>query len=135
MKNKTIVAMIIAAALLIVAFFKFFNTKESPSFSIIGKWKLDTVYATVPVTDSIQKLIGSVAGNGEKNKSWFKFNADSIFNRLSSKDSTIEKYYLRDSVLYFEEVNGFIPYPLKTMTDSLVTFMNKDSVLFVLKKK
>ncbi len=135
MKNKTIAAMIIAAALLIVAFFKFFNTKESHTFSIIGKWKLDTVYATVPVSDSIQKLIGTVAGNGEPNKFWYKFNADSMLNRLSSKDSMIEKYYLRDSVLYFEEVNGFIPHLVKTMTDSLVEFMNKDSVLFVLKKK
>ena len=135
MKRKTIAAIMIAAALLIVVFFNFFQTKESPSFSIIGKWKLDTAYATVPVSDSIQQLIGSVSGNGEKNKSWYKFNADSIFNRLSLKDSIIKKYYLRDSVLYFEEVNGFTPYPLKTMTDSLVEFMNKDNIVFVLKKK
>ena len=135
MKRKTIVGIIIAAALLMVVFFKFFNTKESHSFSLIGKWKLETVYAPVPVSDSIQKLIGTVAGNGEPNKFWYKFSADSILNRLSSKDSTIEKYYLRDSVLYLKEINGFVPHPLKTMTDSLVEFMNKDNIVFVLKKK
>jgi hypothetical protein len=88
----------------------------------------------VPVSDSIQRLIATVNPGPEKNISWLKFNADSILNRLSTKDSTEEKYYLRDSVLYIFELNDYAPYHVRTMTDTLVEFMNRDSVVFVLKK-
>lgn len=135
MKPTIITASIITAVLLIFVSLKFLNTKASPSFSILGKWKLDTAYAVIPVSDSIQNLIGTVAGISETDKAWFNFNNDSTYSRFTPKYSITKKYYLSDSILYFYEPTGYIPYPLQTMTDSLVEFINSDSVVFVLKKK
>ncbi len=134
MKRQTITATLLAAALLIFVFFKFINNKETPSFNLAGEWKLDSVYAVHPVTDSTKELLNGSFGD-PKNKPLLKFNADSTFSGPLSKDSVAEKYYLRDSVLYVDEGKGYLSYPVKTMTDSLFTFMNKDGLVFVLKKK
>jgi len=134
MKRQTITATLLATALLIFVFFKFINNKETRSFNITGEWVLDSVYAMHPVADSTTKLLNGSFGD-PKNKPSLKFNADSTFSRSSSTDSSSEKYYLRDSVLYVDEGKGYLSYPVKTMTDSLFAFMNKDSVVFILKKK
>jgi len=135
MKSKTIPAMIIAAALIILTYLLFFNKNKQQThpFNITGEWKLDTAYPVQPVNDSIQRLIATITD--KRAPFLYVFGSDSSFSRRSSKDNTSEKYYLRDSVLYFDEGYGFTPYPVKTMTDSLFEFVNKDSIVFVLKKK
>ncbi len=134
MKSKTIPAIIIAVALVILTYLLFFNkNKQQQPFNITGEWKLDTAYAAQPVNDSIQKLIATVID--KRAPFSFIFGSDSSFSRRSSKDNTSEKYYLRDSVLYFDGGYGYEPHPVKTMTDTLFEFVNKDSVVFVLKKK
>lgn len=135
MKSKTITAIIIAAALIIFSAVLFFNKKQATpaSFNITGVWKLDTLYATQPVNDSIRELVlAMVSPDAEET---YTFKADSSFSHQSSKDSTSEKYYLKENVLYFDNGYGYFPHPIKTMTDSLLEFTNKDSVVFVLKKK
>ena len=137
MKRSTIAATVLAAALLIFVFFKFSAKPSTPSiqtFSLIGKWQLDSGYAMHPLNDSMQRLMATVNVD-EKNRTVYTFNADSSLNRLSIKDDNTEKYYVRDSALYVDQGYGYLPYSFKTMTDSLVEFFNKDSIVFVLRKK
>ena len=134
MKSKTITAIIIAAALAVFSYVLFFTkTQQQSSFNISGKWKLDSAYATQPINDSIQQLL--LATIDSNAVTYYKFNADSTFNLLSSKDSTSEKYYLHDHVMYFDHGYGYEAYPVRTMTDTLFEFINKDSIVFVLRKK
>jgi hypothetical protein len=134
MKRQTIAATLLAAALLIFVFFKFSAKPSIQTFSLIGKWQLDSGYAMHPLNDSMQRLMATVNVD-EKNRTVYTFNADSSLNRRSIKDDNTEKYYVRDSALYVDQGYGYLPYSFKTMTDSLIEFFNKDSIVFVLKKK
>jgi hypothetical protein len=134
MKRSTIAATLLAAALLIFVFFKFSAKPSTQTFSLIGRWQLDSGYAMHPLNDSMQSLMATVNVD-ETNRTVYTFNADSSLNRLSAKDSTTEKYYVRDSVLYVDQGYGYLPYSFKTMNDSLIEFFNKDSIVFVLRKK
>lgn len=133
MKRQTIAATLLAAALLIFVFFKFSAKPSTQTFNLTGEWQLDSSYTTEPVNDSTALLLSAMAA--DSGKTVFRFTADSIVNRFSSKDSTNEKYYVRDSVLFVDEGEGFLPYPLQIMTDSLVSFTNNDKIVFVLKRK
>ncbi|MES2372985.1 MAG: hypothetical protein V4557_10425 [Bacteroidota bacterium] len=136
MKSKTITAIIIAAALVIFSAVLFFNKKQpvQPVFNITGEWKLDSVYATQVPTNSSWHLSYDLF-NDPKNKPIVTFHTDSTLNGPALKDSTSEKYYLKGSILYIDEGKGYLSYSIKTMNDSLFEFINKDSVVFVLKKK
>lgn len=134
MKKINPVAIIIAASILTFTSCEWFTHSNKKAFSIIGNWKVDTVYKTGFIDDSTQKLIATINLKG-KNDEVYKFNADSTFNRLSLKDSTIENYYLKDSILFFKESGNYIPYAFSVKNDSAFSFINKDSVVFVLKKQ
>jgi len=134
MKSKTIVAMIIAVALLTFAFLKFSGKKETQPFNLTGEWVLDSTYSISPHPDSLLLLHATIFGD-PKNKPSLQFNTDSTFRGPSTKDSAVEKYYVRDTALYINEGKGYLPYPIKTMTDTLFKFIDKDTVVFVMKKK
>ncbi|OIR07524.1 hypothetical protein GALL_101850 [mine drainage metagenome] len=134
MKKINPVAIIIAATIITFTSCEWFTHSNKKTFSIIGNWKVDSVYKNGFLPDSIQRLIAATNFK-EKRGEVYKFNADSTFNRLSLKDSTVEKYYLKDSTLFFRELNNYIPYAFSIKNDSTFSFINKDSVVFVLKKQ
>jgi hypothetical protein len=130
MKKNNLAAYIIIAATFTFISCEWFSHSNKKQFTIVGKWKIDSVYKSGSPNDSIQYLIAAIP-----NDEIFKFNADSTFNRLSLKDSTTENYYLKDSVLFFKEFDNYVPYAIKIKSDSSFSFTNKDSVLFILKKQ
>lgn len=130
MKKNKLAAYIIIAALFTLISCEWFSHSNKKQFSIVGKWKIDSVFKSGSPNDSIQHLMVPTP-----TEEIFKFNTDSTFNRLSLKDSTTENYYLKDSVLFFKEFDNYVPYAIKIKSDSSFSFMNKDSVLFVLKKQ
>lgn len=132
--KKSIIA-VIFAAVAIGAFtlyqFKSKNIEPPINISLLGKWKVDSVYKDGFVTDSLHKLMETAT------KQTFKFNSDSILNRLSSKDSIIEKYYIKDSTLFIQYNNNqFLPNTILLLNDSTLKTINyKDSFVFVFKKQ
>ncbi len=134
MKKINPAAIIIAATIITFTSCEWFTHSSKKTFSIVGSWKVDTVYKDGFINDSTQQLIATV-NIKSKNGEVYKFNGDSTFNRLLLKDSTVEKYYLKDSTLYFKELNNYVPYNFSIKNDSTFSFINKDSVVFVLKKK
>jgi hypothetical protein len=136
MKSKTITAMIIAAALVIFSAVLFFNKKQTiqTAFSITGNWKLDSMYAMPAPADSSWHLPNSIFGN-PGNKPLVAFNPDSTISNSSAQDTTLRKYYLKDSTLYVDAGKGYVSYLIKTKTDSLFEFVTSDSMVYVLMKK
>lgn len=130
--KRTIFAVIIIAAVSFFAFTKFFAAKPTPLFNITGEWRVDTVYPTHSVADSILQLIAAQKESDEGLR--YRFGTDSSLTRLGSKDSIVEKYFVRDNVLHINEHQGYTRFPLRIMSDTLVSFINQDSVVFVLKK-
>ncbi|MEO8174325.1 MAG: hypothetical protein ABI581_14620 [Sediminibacterium sp.] len=70
----------------------------------------------------------------EANKNIIRFNADSTVRDLSSSDSTYEKYYLLDSVLFITKDSAFVPHQFKRKNNDAFTFISPDSGVMVLKK-
>jgi hypothetical protein len=132
MKKTTLLAIIIAITTITYTSCEWFNHSNKKPFSIIGKWKVDSIYKTGKNNDSIQLFITAMTA-GSNNA--FRFNDDSTFNYLSPKDSTEKKYFLKDSVLYFKDSNDFVPNKISIKSDSSFSFINKDSVIFVLIKQ
>jgi hypothetical protein len=134
MKSKTMIAIIIAAALVILTYLLLFNNKKQQQpFNLAGEWVLDSAYTTQEGSDtSLEMLTGILSYT--TNKPVLQFGPDSVLSG-SVNDSTLTKYYLRDSLLYINEGKGFRPLIVKKMTDTLFEFVIKDSTVFVLKKK
>ena len=130
MKKNNLAAYIIIAAVFTLISCEWFSHSNKKQFTIVGKWKVDSVYKSGLPNDSAQHLIAAIP-----NEETFKFNADSTFNRLSLKDSTTENYYLKDSILFFKESDNYVPYAMKIKSDSSFSFTNNDSVVFVLRKQ
>jgi hypothetical protein len=134
MKSKTITAITIAAAVLIFAFFQFRKTKDRAPFLLTGEWQVDSMYSTGESKDNTTLLLKAMTDPSEKPV--LTFHADSsITQGHKAKDSTSERYYLRDSLLFVNDGNGFIPYKVLQMADSSFSFVTKDSVVLVLKRK
>lgn len=137
MKRTTVTAIIIAVLLTGgFAFYKL-NSKvpTSPSFTLIGEWRLDSAYAPDAASDSIQHFASTVYTEKEENRMLYRFLADSTLEKKSSKDHFTEKYYLKDSVLYILGDSAYSPYLLTKLSDSLVHFTNSDNVVFILRRK
>jgi hypothetical protein len=132
MKSKTITAIIIAAALLIFIFVKLSGKKEQQPFSIVGEWKLDSFYALKPKDTALVNYLVSNFIDAKKNI--IRFNADSTVMDLSSGDSSHEKYYLRDSVLFLSEHSVFVPHQFKRKNNDAFTIISPDSGVMVLKR-
>lgn len=132
MKSKTITAMIIAAALLIFFFVKLSGNKQESPFSIAGDWKIDSFYTLKPGDTSIVSFL--TVNFIDPKKNIIRFNADSTVKDLSSGDSTHEKYYLLDSVLYLTKDNAFVPHKITRKTSDAFTFVSPDSGVLVLKR-
>jgi hypothetical protein len=138
MKRSSVAATIIAV--LLIGSFAFYQLRQrasssSPSFTLIGEWRLDSAYAPGSTSDSIRQLTSLVYSGKEEDRMVYRFLADSTLKRESPKDDFSEKYYLQDSILYMLGDSTYIPYPFTKLSDSLLHFMNKDSVVFVLRKK
>jgi hypothetical protein len=134
MKSKTITAIAIASAVLIFAFFQFRKTKEQKPFLLTGEWQVDSMYSIGASKNGTPLLLTSTADSLEK--AVLTFHADSsITQERKPKDSASEKYYLRDSLLFVNEGNGFMPYKILQMADSNFSFVTKDSLVLVLKRK
>ena len=134
MKSKTMTAMIIAAALIILTYLLLFNNKKQQKpFNLVGEWVLDSAYTTQAGSDTSLEMLTGILSYVQ-NKPILKFHADSTVSG-SESDSIPAKYYLRDSLLYINEGNGYRPHTVKKMTDTLFEFVIKDSTVFILKKK
>jgi hypothetical protein len=137
MKRSSVAAFIIAV--LLIGSFAFYQlnrkASSSSSFTLIGEWRLDSAYAPVSASDSIRDLASLVYSGKAADRMVYRFLPDSILKKESPKDDFSERYYLQDSVLYMLEDSTYVPYPFTKLSDSLVHFMNKDSVVFVLRKK
>jgi len=135
MKKIAFAAIIIAAAFITLASCKWFSNSQSNKFSIVGKWKVDTVYKEGLANDTLKELIATVNVKGN-NGEVYKFNADNTLNRLSLKDSKTEYYYFKESLLFFKELNNNnFPHTYHIINDSTFSFINKDSVVFILKRE
>ena len=127
----------IFAALCIAAFFftaiscKWFQPGNK-HFSIVGKWKIDSIYNTGDMDIRVQNAMTGWVGVHDSIV--FEFSADSILATLPGNSSRIKKYYLQDSVLFVKEDSAFVPLPLHILNDSLVSITQKDSIVVVLKK-
>jgi hypothetical protein len=133
MKKTTLAALIIAAAIITFISCKWFQSKQQPtSFNIVGNWKTDSVYYAGK-DSSKPSLIALVFI--KKDSTFFKFNADSTFSTVFTKDTTTEKYYVKDSILYIKEDSSFLSNHLIVQNDSLISISTKDSLVFVLRKQ
>ncbi len=133
--KRIIVTVIIIAVVTIMAFLRFFPAKASPLFSITGSWQIDSIYAAKPVDDSIQQRI-DVQNTALTKERWvYRFAADSTLTRLSTKDTSIEKYYVADSLLHIHDGRGFQSYALRDKNDTLVSFVTNENIVYLLKKQ
>ncbi|MES2332448.1 MAG: hypothetical protein V4539_22770 [Bacteroidota bacterium] len=133
MKSKTIPAIIIAVALVILTWLLFFNKKEQQTFSIVGDWKIDSFYTLKPKdTALVNSLAAQLVDDAKKNI--IRFNADSTVRDLSSGDSAHEKYYLLDSVLFITKDSVFVPNQFKRKNNDAFAFISPDSSVMVLKR-
>ncbi len=132
MKRSTVAAIIIAVLLIAsFVFIKFYHNNPAPSFSIIGEWQVDSAYAPPSAPDTIKQLTDAIS----RHKLYFHFRGDSTLDRPNFRSSAIEKYYLKDSLLFIDEGEGYTPYTFKTFSDSLIQLSGTDSVVFVLRRK
>lgn len=134
MKKQTLAVSIIATVLITFISCKWFTSNNNlASSSIIGKWKVDTMYATGKDT-SIGLLFYHLAKN-EGDTIAVQFNADSTYKEYPSKDSVLKKYYVKEKEIFIQEDSAFISYQLTFTKDSIATLTAKDSLVIVLKKQ
>ncbi len=125
--------------LTISLFFISCNHSRKDKFSIIGRWKLDTIYQTGKYSDTFQRMITAMLIGGDKNRYRYSFRKDSLLNRLSPKDSTTDKYYIKDSTIFIQSgwvnVRVFDPQQLRYLNENEISLQGKDSVVFILKRE
>ena len=132
MKNKR---RLIITLVFISASFILCNHSSKDKFSIIGRWKLDTIYQTGKYSDTFQKMITAMLMGADNNRYRYSFKKDSILNRLSSKDSTIDKYYIIDSTILIKYNRFFELHQLRYINENEISLQGKDSVVFTLKRE
>ena len=75
----------------------------------------------------------------ENNRYRYSFKKDSILNRLSPKDFTTDKYYIKDSTIFIQSrwVNTriFEPHQIRYLNENEISLQGKDSVVFILKRE
>ena len=135
MKKTTLAACTIAALIITCTSCKWFSSnKKQPS--IVGKWKIDSLYPTGKDSGSLGYLLFALAKTSkDKDSLGLQFNADSTFAELPIKDSTTKKYYVKDKEIFIQEDSTFKPYVLSFKNDSTVSFLAKDSMLIILKRQ
>ena len=131
MKRKLIMSITLPLIVIAFTFFHCPSKKDLQPLDLTGEWKLDSIYFCSLPPDSAQLVFADEL----KSISSFRFNADSIFNRVSVNDSTAEKYYATNSILYIDEGKGFTSYSVKSKNDSLFEFAYKRNLMLVLKKQ
>jgi len=132
--KKHFPAVCITATLLVFISCQWFRSGKASAHHLYGDWRLDTAYQTGQPSDSIGRLLATVLAPLPGERDTYRFNKDSSYLRLSSKDSIPGHYYLSDSALYLGQGSNFERYPLQWKSDSSISFVNNDSVEFVLKK-
>jgi len=141
MQTKIIAAFVVASITITSISCDWF-TSSTPSnnlqTNLIGKWKIDSIYQE---DSSNQKnglaglMIGLLTFTSSDSSHFYQFNSDSTWYQLSSKDSSIGKYYVKDSLLFFEENNAFVPNKIIVLNDSLLSFSNQEKLVIQLKKQ
>ncbi len=135
MKKTTLAACTLAALIITCTSCKWFSNKNNNTTpSIIGKWKVDSLYPIGKDSSSLAYFLYALAKNN-KDSIAIQFNADSTFTELPTKNAAIKKYYQKDKEIFIQEDTAFKPYQLNFKNDSTVSFLAKDSMLIVLKKQ
>jgi len=137
-----IIAAIVVASITITSISCDWFTSSTPSknlqTNIIGKWKVDSIYqndTSLKKNDLSGIFVGLMAlAMTDSNHHFYQFNPDSTWNKLSLKDSTVGKYYIQDSTLFIQEDTTFIPNKIIAINDSLLSFKNKENLIFQFKK-
>ncbi len=137
-----IIAAIVVASIIITSTSCDWLTNNKPSnnlqTNLIGKWKIDSIYQE---DSSNQKnglaglMVGLLAFTSSDSSHFYQFNSDSTWYQLSSKDSSKGKYYVKDSLLFFEENNAIVPNKIIVLNDSLLSFSNQEKLVIQLKKQ
>ena len=141
MKSTKSVAFLIATIVIIaVAGYYWFTqankTKVKEQFSIIGKWKLDSVFALKPVHDttSLALVNFSLLSQKDKNPITYLFRPDSTFLYLSNKDSSTNNYTISDSTISIGNSKATEIYSVSFKNDGSVLLIDKDSIATLLKR-
>lgn len=135
MKKTTLAAYLLAALIITCTSCDWFSKKSNnASLSIVGKWKIDSLYSTGKDSGSIAYLLYGLAKNS-KDSIGLQFNADSTFTELPSKDSATKKYYVKEKEIFIQEDSTFTSYLLSFKNDSTVSFLAKDSMVIILKRQ
>ncbi|MBA4198430.1 MAG: hypothetical protein C0459_12840 [Chitinophaga sp.] len=130
MKKQTTVALLVATALIVFISYKWFQSNNPQQPTIIGKWKVDSVYPTGKDT-SLSFFSYTLF---KKDSMTVQFNKDSSFNDFDSNDTSIKKYYVKENALYVKADSLYKPYQIKSFTDSSFSILSKDSTMFILKR-
>jgi hypothetical protein len=141
MQTKIIAAIVVASIIITTTSCDWFtnnNPSKNLQTNLIGKWKIDSIYQE---DTSTQKnglpglVVGLMALSTTDSSYSYQFNSDSTWYQLSTKDSSLGKYYVKDSLLFFEENNAFVPNKIITLNDSLLSFSNEEKLVIRLKKQ
>jgi hypothetical protein len=137
MKKTTLAAMLIAASSITFVSCDWFKSKpKNPTPSIVGSWKIDSLYSIGKDSNLMAPLIYALAKQGKDSASiGLQFNADSTFIELPMEESKPKKYYVKDKEIFIQEDSTFKPHQLSFTGDSIASILSKDSTLVVLKRK
>ena len=132
MKKIIPAAIIIAATVITFVSCEWFSNSHKHSFSIIGKWKVDSVYSSKPDSGNFTPLLLT---NLEQSKDsiGLQFNTDSTFSE--SANDNIRKYHLKDSVLFIQSDSTSTAYTYHYINDSCISIVASDSSFVRLKKQ
>lgn len=131
--KKTVFAAIIFALIVTLFSCDWFSTKKPPiQSSIVGSWKIDSLYSTKQDSNYLPLLILAMA---KTDSAFIQFNADSTFRELDKSDNVLNKYYVKDHELFLEQDSIYVPYRLSFPKDSVAQLISKDSLVIILKRK
>lgn len=132
MKKIIPAAMIIAATLITFASCEWLSNSHKKSFSIVGKWKVDSVSTVKKDSGSFTPLLPAFI-NSIKDSATLQFNADSTFSE--SGNGNVRQYYLKDSALFIKADSVFTAYNYHYINDSCISIVSTDSSILHLKKQ
>lgn len=130
--KKTFAAALIIAASVTLFSCDWFSSKKTTS--IVGTWKVDSLYPSGKNTNSLALFLYALSKK-DGDSSIVQFNIDSTFRELNSKDSVAKKYYVKGTDLFIQEDSIYTSYSLSFPKDSIANLISKDSLVIVLKKK
>lgn len=130
MKKTIITATLLVVAIAAGYFYFTKKTVDKSSFEITGRWQVDSLITNPAVQETDSFLLLSL---GEYKN--FQFSKDSLFWRISNKDSISSKYYLKDSVLMIQFDSAYMPHPLKILSPNQIQLFFKDSTFVLLNKE